>query len=1396
MLNFGKIDVNELHKYIQKIAGKEISSAGLNPVLTGVIIESLIGYYVVQLSEGDSSSSIKATVMDSKDSYIVGDSVYIIQGNSALDINYFIFGKVKDIQEEYINLSLVEKYQAEESATIGEWVNDIFLYPSGDAFNIVLKENGILQLKGDFTYNSNLYIRICNERDEIIDTLFFTKYDYQGLVAVQQDDSIYLPQEKIFLIDKNILPNISYICLEAESKDTRPKNISISAGSLLAEESQLKVDLNFTNGLNYFSSKANFDEQVRITANVYYNEKKLESDKINYYWFIKDNNFLSTSGDSEDYMPLGGYGFRCLNTYQEVDAIDLPEGQKLRIWDKKNNYFLLSKNIKEKDYFKDNFISKIKCIAVYEDIIIESNLVDVYNYTEQKFEAVLIPSVSPSNIISTEDSITLTCEISNTNKDVDLKDYQYTYIWSYSTDDKNSWTILSNESDIKWVDSKLIIKDNFIDQKEGSSNPEDLSFEMVSKKCYFSCKVKIKHRLNNDNTIEEVDSNSECVISYAEEAAALEQKERFKYCISSSHGEAFVKEQGTGDSWNGDWKSASGINWLEVSTNISNPIDFIFNDIATMFNGKDSSKDYYVYYTKQIYWEKQKLDKVEIIRAENWEYPLIARMVGPVQGELKNLKIGASIDQLNTFNQLTQGGKTEGIFYKDLGRISSDSKPIVGKKYYILNSNTMEYDLITCTVVEWGFKRGMDYYSYDPDSSTYKLEVEYNKDLTYYRKDIVQNENGTTTENYSVLEKNEQNFDIVALAWPSNITKTTVIYENVENSLFINASYINTGTLRVGDSEAEKFYASLDDDDIRIGGFNITDSTLQGKNLSVGFNSNGNKLENLAIWAGQQKQINETKKHPFEVNHNGDLYAQNADITGKITATELYIGAAGTATAFNNILEDNLDTAKDYADQKDASLSSSVTTQINSLQSQYQKSTFFTVNTTNNWICLKAKSPTEGQPGVIFFDTDQLIINSPNLKFNTTETGAGNLVINGTIYAANGIVGGFHITSNHLADGELNLNGSTDDHLVMLSPGDDNGFVFWAGSQQETGKDESRPFWIKNNGSIRASVGTIANMILTDQGFYSGYNETDLKTLFKYENAVDYEKGFYLGSEGFDIGKLLHFTVNGKHSSGTSFGRLQLPNIEKLDDGTIVSIGGIEMTCTMLGSFYQPPEDSWNGRHHVKISTGPGSAPGIEIAANKPNSTSVYSSDYNAEIRMETYDWSYMGSPIPQYALSIFSDFCTCIGYSEDAFSIPDAKSSNYLRFDANGIRAYGTGYVSTGVVVTSDRNEKKSIQLQPTQYSLVFDNLKPVIFKYNNGTSDRYHTGLIAQDVEEAVIESGLSTKDFAAICYQIDSETNEKKEYGIRYEELVSMCIYEIQKNKARIKELEDRLKEIKGE
>lgn len=125
--------------------------------------------------------------------------------------------------------------------------------------------------------------------------------------------------------------------------------------------------------------------------------------------------------------------------------------------------------------------------------------------------------------------------------------------------------------------------------------------------------------------------------------------------------------------------------------------------------------------------------------------------------------------------------------------------------------------------------------------------------------------------------------------------------------------------------------------------------------------------------------------------------------------------------------------------------------------------------------------------------------------------------------------------------------------------------------------------------------------------------------------------------------------------------------------------------------------------------------------------------------------------------------------------------------FHHNLVGTWYIGGLGSSTPVTSDRNKKNSISPLADAYSAIFDLLKPVSFKYNNGTSDRTHTGLVAQEVVEAVEAAGLTTKDCAAVCYDID-EDGKKTNFGIRYEEFVSILIHEVQKLKAEMKTLKE--------
>ena len=137
----------------------------------------------------------------------------------------------------------------------------------------------------------------------------------------------------------------------------------------------------------------------------------------------------------------------------------------------------------------------------------------------------------------------------------------------------------------------------------------------------------------------------------------------------------------------------------------------------------------------------------------------------------------------------------------------------------------------------------------------------------------------------------------------------------------------------------------------------------------------------------------------------------------------------------------------------------------------------------------------------------------------------------------------------------------------------------------------------------------------------------------------------------------------------------------------------------------------------------------------------------------------------------------------------------------------------SSGTVVTSDRNLKKDIEDIDDRYIEFFKKLRPVTYKYEIGRTGRPHIGFIAQEVEEALKDSELTTADFAGICVDDVVYTEENKDdeyddmnyaynkglkqvYSLRYEEFISLnskMIQELIKENTILKNEIQQIKEL---
>lgn len=113
--------------------------------------------------------------------------------------------------------------------------------------------------------------------------------------------------------------------------------------------------------------------------------------------------------------------------------------------------------------------------------------------------------------------------------------------------------------------------------------------------------------------------------------------------------------------------------------------------------------------------------------------------------------------------------------------------------------------------------------------------------------------------------------------------------------------------------------------------------------------------------------------------------------------------------------------------------------------------------------------------------------------------------------------------------------------------------------------------------------------------------------------------------------------------------------------------------------------------------------------------------------------------------------------------------------------------FVNNSAITSSDSRKKNTVNSLLDKFREFFYRLRPVTFKYNNGDSGRLHVGFIAQEVEQAMKDSNISSEEFAGLV--IDEDGN----YGLRYEEFIAVQTAVIQDLKNKVDDLERRLNDI---
>lgn len=146
-------------------------------------------------------------------------------------------------------------------------------------------------------------------------------------------------------------------------------------------------------------------------------------------------------------------------------------------------------------------------------------------------------------------------------------------------------------------------------------------------------------------------------------------------------------------------------------------------------------------------------------------------------------------------------------------------------------------------------------------------------------------------------------------------------------------------------------------------------------------------------------------------------------------------------------------------------------------------------------------------------------------------------------------------------------------------------------------------------------------------------------------------------------------------------------------------------------------------------------------------------------------------------ALNFDYDFIDCCGdFAPNADNRYNLGAPNFV---------WSTIYCSTNELNGSDRNIKNSIEALPVKYVRMFELVEPKRYKLNSGTSGRYHTGFIAQEVEDAMRACGIDSQEFAGWAAAKLDDGSET--YFLRYSEFIPILWAKVREQEARIRRLE---------
>lgn len=360
----------------------------------------------------------------------------------------------------------------------------------------------------------------------------------------------------------------------------------------------------------------------------------------------------------------------------------------------------------------------------------------------------------------------------------------------------------------------------------------------------------------------------------------------------------------------------------------------------------------------------------------------------------------------------------------------------------------------------------------------------------------------------------------------------------------------------------------------------------------------------------------------------------------------------------------------------------------------------------------------------------------------------GNLHVTGTVEATDGTFHGTVYATNgeftgivHAADGEFT-------GTVHATDGEFTGTVHATdGEFNGTVHATSGSF----TGTIHATDGSFHGELMAERGTIGGFtiSESSLSNNILNLNGTN-AHGIYLGTDGFRFNSarpdLFSIIKDGEISSHGRFGDASM------SDGALYCSNTIGTNATVSYSGFSLEDQTT--KISISIATD-----GISICNNQK------------EVVRLNIDGSIVGNEF------LSRDSRSLLEYKNNNLSVGDRLC------DALVLRGQAiTLHSASGTAVTSDERLKNSFK-PLDEFDDVFLALNPCAFKFNNGTSDRFHFGFGAKQIRDTFLSHGFTTKDFGGFVQMADCPDDEDycgcpDPMGLIYTEFISWNTHMIQK------------------